>query len=192
MKVKFRRTTAEDLDNIYDMHTKCFHTNDLWYKSAIKNYLSTGIVIELTDSKEIIGVLLQGEITPCNVKMSQGEDSNDMNYMGDVFEPLTDNGKILLSNKIHYRPIMGIVMICVHPKYRNKGLAQKLIEKHFIDNKDMVVCLNTRRSNISAYTLYKKMGYEHVAYIKNKYFLPNEDAIFMINDLTDFTDKNIV
>ena len=35
------------------------------------------------------------------------------------------------------------------------------------------------------------MGYEHVAYIKNKYFLPNEDAIFMINDLTDFTDKNI-
>jgi ribosomal protein S18 acetylase RimI-like enzyme len=191
MKVKFRRTTASDLDNIYDMHTKCFNTTDQWYKSAIKNYLATGIVIELNDTKEIIGVMLQGEMTPCNIKMSQSENNDDANYLGDIFEPLTNNGKILLANKTHYQPIMGIVMICVNPKYRNRGLAQKLIEKHFTDNKDMVVCLNTRRSNISAYTLYKKMGYEHVAYIKNKYFLPNEDAIFMINDLTDFTDKNI-
>ena len=73
----------------------------------------------------------------------------------------------------------------------NSVLNEVITTNNFTDNKDMVVCLNTRRSNISAYTLYKKMGYEHVAYIKNKYFLPNEDAIFMINDLTDFTNKNI-
>ena len=75
-------------------------------------------------------------------------------------------------------------MICVDPKYRGKGLAKKLIQKHFVDNVNKVVCLNTRRSNISAYKLYQTMGYDHIAYIKNKYFLPNEDAIFMIKDLS--------
>jgi len=44
MKVKFRRTTNDDLDGIFILHTKCFSQNDCWYKSAIKNYLHNGIV----------------------------------------------------------------------------------------------------------------------------------------------------
>jgi len=63
-------------------------------------------------------------------------------------------------------------------------LAKKLIEKHWQDNPNKILCLNTRRSNINAYSLYKKMGYEHIALIKNKYFLPTEDSIFMIKDLS--------
>jgi ribosomal protein S18 acetylase RimI-like enzyme len=73
-------------------------------------------------------------------------------------------------------------MICIHPKYRGKGLGKKLIEKHFDDNKNMTLCLNTRRSNINAYQLYKTMGYEQIAFIKNKYFLPSEDSVFMIKN----------
>jgi ribosomal protein S18 acetylase RimI-like enzyme len=77
------------------------------------------------------------------------------------------------------------MMICIDPKYRSKGLAKKLIQKHFDDNKNKIVCLNTRRSNLCAYKLYQTMGYEHISYIKNKYFLPTEDSIFMIKDLSN-------
>jgi ribosomal protein S18 acetylase RimI-like enzyme len=74
-------------------------------------------------------------------------------------------------------------MICVDPEFRGKGLAKKLIEKHWQDNPNKnILCLNTRKTNISAFMLYKLMGYEHIAYIKNKYFLPTEDSIFMIKE----------
>lgn len=170
MKVKIRRSSNDDLDKIFDLHLKCFDTTDCWYKSAITNYLDSGIVI--SNEKEIIGVLLQGMIMPCNKKFA---DSNE-----DIFEPVNDVGNIFLQNNDHMREHNGIVMICIHPDYRGKGLAKKLIEKHFQDNKTKLVCLNTRRSNISAYKLYKSMNYIHIGFIKNKYFLPNEDSIFMI------------
>jgi len=104
--------------------------------------------------------------------------NTDQEYKEDIFEAVCDKGKIFDPYEEYY----GIVMICVHPSFRGKGLAKKLIEKHFEDNKDIIVCLNTRRSNINAYQLYKKMGYEHLAFIKNKYFLPSEDSIFMIKE----------
>ena len=102
--------------------------------------------------------------------------NNNLEYKEDIFESICDKGKIFDSFKEYY----GIVMICIHSDYRGKGLAKKLINKHFDDNKEKLVCLNTRRSNINAYQLYKNMGYEHIAFIKNKYFLPSEDSIFMI------------
>jgi len=171
MKIKLRRSTQYDLEKIYELHTKCFNNSDLWYRSNIQHYLNSGIVIE-TD-KQIIGVLLQGSITPCNKKM---EIESDQEYNEDIFEPTNEKGEIFDQFKEYY----GIVMICIHPKYRGKGLGKKLIEKHFNDNNNIILCLNTRRSNINAYHLYKKMGYEQIAFIKNKYFLPSEDSIFMI------------
>jgi ribosomal protein S18 acetylase RimI-like enzyme len=176
MKIKFRRSKQDDLDAIYDLHCKCFSNNDHWYKSSIKHYLDKGIIIELVNN-DIIGILLQGTIIPCNKRLT-----DDSDYLEDIFEPLTNNGKIFLTNNIHYNNLYGIVMICIDPKYRGKGLAKKLIEKHWKDNNNKLVCLNTRKSNITAFMLYKSMGYEHIAYIKNKYFLPTEDSIFMIKD----------
>lgn len=173
MKIKIRRSTQEDIDKIYTLHTRCFDSTDLWYKSTIQHYLKSGIIIE--KESEIIGVLLQGTITPCNKKM---DIESDKEYKEDIFEPVNEKGKFFDPFEEYY----GIVMICIHPKYRNKGLAKKLIEKHFDDNKNVILCLNTRRSNINAYLLYKKMGYEHIAFIKNKYFLPLEDSIFMIKN----------
>ena len=171
MKIKLRRSTQNDLEKIYGLHTQCFNNSDLWYRSNIQHYLNSGIVIE--NDTEIIGVLLQGNIIPCNKKI---EVESDQEYKEDVFDPINDKGYNFDPFKEYY----GIVMICIHPKYRGKGLGKKLINKHFDDNKNVILCLNTRRSNINAYQLYKRMGYEHIAFIKNKYFLPSEDSIFMI------------
>lgn len=187
MKIKIRRGTQDDLDQIYELHTKCFSQMDCWYKSSIRPYLEKSIVIEISGTEKIIGLLLQGYITPCNKKYdieNTGELENpSQTYKSDIFEPVNPNGEIFQTNNFQYQQIYGIVMICVDPTYRGKGFGKKLIEKHFADNKNNVVCLNTRRSNISAYKLYKGMGYDHIAYIKNKYFLPNEDSIFMIKNL---------
>ena len=65
-------------------------------------------------------------------------------------------------------------------KYRGKGLAKKLIAKHFQDNQNKMVCLNTRRTNTSAISLYESMGYSQVAHILNTYFQPTEDSVFMV------------
>ena len=173
MKIKLRRSNQQDLENIYQLHIKCFNNSDHWYRSNIQHYLDSGIIVEIKETNEIIGILLQGEIIPFNKKIDL---NNNLEYKEDIFESICDKGKIFDSFKEYY----GIVMICIHSDYRGKGLAKKLINKHFDDNKEKLVCLNTRRSNINAYQLYKNMGYEHIAFIKNKYFLPSEDSIFMI------------
>lgn len=191
MKLKIRRGNQDDLDQVYELHTKCFSPTDCWYKSSIRPYLEKAIILELTDSKQIIGVLLQGYIVPCNKKFDIDEEESKKEtvnstgkYKEDIFEPVNKSGELFMEKNIQYKQIFGIMMICVDPKYRGKGLAKKLIQKHFVDNTNKVVCLNTRRSNINAYKLYQTMGYDHIAYIKNKYFLPSEDAIFMIKDLS--------
>lgn len=181
MKIKIRRSTQADLEDVYNLHTKCFSPSDHWYKFAIKNFLDRGIVIENKETNKMIGVLLQGIIIPCNPKMEiEDDETKDDGYKEDIFEPTNEAGKIFFESKTHLKPIQGIMMICVDPDFRGKGLGRKLIDKHFQDNPERTLCLNTRRSNISAYSLYKKMGYVHIAFIKNKYFTPNEDSIFMV------------
>ncbi len=186
MKFKIRHGTQYDIDKVYDLHLRCFSSTDCWYKSSIRPYLEKSIVIELLSTNEIIGVLLQGYLTPCNKKCEVDDETNSKgNYKEDIFEPVNENGELFMKKNIQFNEIYGITMICVDPKYRGKGLAKKLIQKHFLDNKNKVVCLNTRCSNIGAYKLYQLMGYDHIAYIKNKYFLPCEDSIFMIKDLSN-------
>ena len=210
MKFKIRRSCQDDLNNIHQLHTECFMPSDHWYHSAIKHYLDNSIVIErlnntnTTNTKQIIGVLLQGTMIPCNKKFSSDEidetfnitttnntttnntTTNNTDYKEDIFEPVNETGILFTQNNTQYTNVYGIVMICIHPEYRKKGLAKKLITKHFEDSSktNKYVCLNTRLSNINAYNLYKSMEYEHIAFIKNKYFLPNEDSIFMIKYLT--------
>ena len=202
MKIKIRRSCQSDLDKVYDLHVKCFSQSDHWYKSNIRHYLDNGIVVETKDSNKIIGILLQGSITPCNQDLNVENSSTDFSlfaptntnqentskqesdYKADEFIPVNDTGKLFLEKSIHIKELYGIVMICVDSEYRGKGLAQKLIEKHWQDNPKKILALNTRGSNINAYSLYKKMGYEHIALIKNKYFLPTEDSIFMIKNLS--------
>lgn len=176
MKVVLRQSNVNDLEAIYSLQTKCFIKSEHWYRNAIQNYLSNGYVLEiiLQDNKnKIVGVLLHGEIIACNEGL--------FNNSGDVFVPMNDYGKYFMANNLQKKPMEGITMVCIHPKFRNKGLAQKLINKYHDDNQDKELCLNTRASN-PAFNLYIKMGYIHVGTIKDKYFLPTEDSLFMIKN----------
>jgi ribosomal protein S18 acetylase RimI-like enzyme len=55
--------------------------------------------------------------------------------------------------------------------------------EHFEVNKSKTLCLNTRLSNINSISLYKKVGYNHIANIKNYYDYPPEDSVFMIKEI---------
>lgn len=167
MKAKIRRGCLTDLDGIYDLHKICFDKGDWWYKNYISQYISKSIVIEQTETNNIIGVLLQGLIMPC--------DENDDNFI-----PVDNIGISFKESSMHKDPMTGIIMLCVHPDFRGKGLASKLIDLHLNDNKGEAVCLNTRKSN-PAFNLYLKKGYQLLALVKEKYFFPSEDSCFMVN-----------
>ena len=179
MKVKLRRSNNNDLDDIYNLHVKCFEQSDQWYKSIISQYLHNGYVLEIINEGKIIGVLLQGDIIPCSNNEPSLFITDDKNIKED-FNYSNNYGKEFVDNNNHLKEQYGIVMICINPKYRGKGLAKNLIKTHIYENPNKLLCLNTRRSNINAYQLYKTMNYIQIAFIKNKYFLPNEDSIFMI------------
>lgn len=167
--VVFRQSKPSDLDKMYELHKLCFkNQSDQWYKAMFQQFTDKSLVIERESDKEIIAFLLQGSIIPCD-----SEDDSDN------FIPLTTNGVDFKKRNLHLSEMYGIVLLCVHPDYRGKGLAQKLITKHILINPNRTLCLNTRKSN-PAYYLYLKMGYEHCATIKNKYYQPIEDSMFMI------------
>ena len=181
MILKLRSSKISDIDKIYELQLKCFSSTDTWYKSIINQYINTGLVIEYDNN--IIGVLLEGEIIPCN-KTNNLLNNNECK--NDIYEPITDYGQYFYDNDQCYKQNYGIVMICIDNNYRGKKLAQKLILTHFNNNKNKQLCLITRKTNLSAYNLYIKMGYEHIANIKNKYFLPDEDGIFMIKNILNY------
>jgi len=178
MKLKLRTSNNNDIDKIYNLQLKCFNINDTWYKQIICQYINTGLVIE-NENNDIIGVLLQGNLTPCNKKY---DFFNKFDYKEDIFESVNIDGELFFNNNKHYDNYHGILMICVDEQYRMKKLAQKLISTFFEQNKNITVGLFTRKSNINAYNLYLKMGFNHIGNIKNKYFNPDEDAIFMIKN----------
>jgi len=167
MEVIIRNSNHNDVNGVYDLHKKCFSINDQWYKQAIQQFINNSFVVEIKNTKEIIGVLLQGSLIPCDPSEK------------DNFLPLTPDGIIYKCNDRHITPNNGITMLCVDPLYRKKGLARKLIELHLNNYKNEIVCLNTRKSN-KAYHIYLNAGYEHIAVIKDKYYLPTEDSYFMI------------
>lgn len=169
MKIRIRRSNKDDVDGIYDCHKECFEQGDYWYKSSIQQFVDRSYVIEAVETKKIVGVLLQGPIVPC--EMSEV----------DNFVPVSKTGEIFIENKLHLETNYGITMLCIVPECRGKGLAKKLIELHFKENDNEMLCLNTRASN-NAIELYKKMGYEHVATIKDKYYFPTEDSVFMVKN----------
>ena len=158
MIVKIRKSNIIDLDNIFILHNLCFSFNDRWYKNAISQYIDNSLVIEYNNN--IIGILLQGN-----------------------FIPLTNKEILInkLDNESLNKEVYGIVMLCIHPNYRNKGLASKLINIHInLDKNHNNFYLCTRINNTSAIELYKKNGYIHIGNIKDKYYLPAEDGYLMI------------
>lgn len=75
-----------------------------------------------------------------------------------------------------------ICQIAVSKKYRNKGIASKLLERMFIDlkYKEVVVSsLEVRTHNESAIALYLKHGYFKEV-VKPHYYNNGDDALYML------------
>jgi len=159
MKVIMRKSNIKDLEEIYNLHNLCFSFNDRWYKNCISQYIDNSIILEI--NKQIIGFLLQGKFKPI---LKDEEFISEMNIIDD--------------KEIH-NDVYGILMICIHEKFRNKGLASKLINQHLKLNQNKKLYLCTRITNTNAISCYLKNGYKHIGIIKNKYYLPVEDAYIM-------------
>jgi GNAT superfamily N-acetyltransferase len=186
-----RASNINDLEKIYTLHTKCFSQFDYWYKSTIAQHINNGIVIEL-ENKDIVGVLLEGYFIPCNNEITldytyidceysyidEINSNLDTNNKSEILIPASEYGCNFLKSSYHTKNVYGILMICVNPEFRNKKFGSLLIEQHIKENSNKILYLNTRKSN-PAYNLYKKLGYITVGYIKNKYYYPTEDSIFM-------------
>lgn len=93
-------------------------------------------------------------------------------------------GYIILRNFVDEIHIMNIA---IHPDYRSKGIATKVLEYVFENiSKDMFMLLEVRLSNIAAQNLYKKMGFTNL-YTRKAYYDDGEDAIVMVKGYNSLT-----
>ena len=81
-------------------------------------------------------------------------------------------GYLMILDSIDVYEILAIATI---KEYRNKGIAQELLDK--IKTKD--IFLEVRESNQVAINFYKKNKFKEISVRKNYYSEPNENAIIM-------------
>ena len=92
-----------------------------------------------------------------------------------IYIYLIDNqvcGYLMVLDSIDVYEILAIATI---EKYRNKGIAQELLDK--IKTKD--IFLEVRESNKVAINFYKKNNFKEISIRKNYYSEPTENAIIM-------------
>ena len=95
---------------------------------------------------------------------------------------ITDSGKVIaLLSGYHAVGEGDITSVAVHPDYRRKGLAKKLIEKfeNSLPEDTESIFLEVRESNCGAIALYEKCGFERLSVRKNFYSQPRENAVVM-------------
>ncbi|WP_338945267.1 ribosomal protein S18-alanine N-acetyltransferase [Fusobacterium canifelinum] len=81
-------------------------------------------------------------------------------------------GYLMVLDSIDVYEILAIATV---KEYRNKGIAQELLDK--IKTKD--IFLEVRESNQIAINFYKKNKFKEISVRKNYYSEPNENAIIM-------------
>ena len=81
-------------------------------------------------------------------------------------------GYLMVHDSIEVYEMLAIATI---EEYRNKGIAQELLDK--IKIKD--IFLEVRKSNQVAINFYKKNKFKEISVRKNYYSEPNENAIIM-------------
>ena len=92
-----------------------------------------------------------------------------------IYIYLIDNqvcGYLMVLDSIDVYEILAIATI---EEYKNKGIAQELLDK--IKTKD--IFLEVRESNQIAISFYKKNKFKEISIRKNYYSEPNENAIIM-------------
>ena len=82
------------------------------------------------------------------------------------------SGYLMILDSIDVYEILAIATI---EEYRNKGIAQELLDK--IKTKD--IFLEVRESNKVAINFYKKNNFKEISIRKNYYSEPTENAIIM-------------
>ena len=82
------------------------------------------------------------------------------------------SGYLMILDSIDVYEILAIATI---EEYRNKGIAQELLDK--IKTKD--IFLEVRESNQTAINFYKKNNFKEIRIRKNYYSEPTENAIIM-------------
>jgi len=84
----------------------------------------------------------------------------------------------------HVMDEVHIGNLAVHPDWRQRGLAQKLIHQLFFQHSDLRwAWLEVRKSNHPARCLYNKLGFKEISVRRNYYEAECEDAIVMAKDL---------
>jgi len=75
-----------------------------------------------------------------------------------------------------------VMNVAVHPDYRRRGIAERLIGILVAELKDRgsrALMLEVRSSNAPAIALYEKLGFSQVGCRKNYYRNPKEDALIL-------------
>ena len=76
----------------------------------------------------------------------------------------------------------SLTNLAVSPKYRRRGIAEKLIDALIAKAKELslaFVTLEVRVTNTPASNLYRKTGFEEIGVRKGYYSNPREDALLM-------------
>ena len=81
-------------------------------------------------------------------------------------------GYLMVLDSIDVYEILAIATV---EKYRNKGIAQELLDKIKTKN----IFLEVRESNQTAINFYKKNNFKEISIRKNYYSEPTENAIIM-------------
>ena len=72
--------------------------------------------------------------------------------------------------------------VAVHPDFRRRGIAEALVNElvaRLKSRESRSLTLEVRASNLSAITLYEKLGFSQIGRRKNYYRNPTEDALLL-------------
>jgi len=86
----------------------------------------------------------------------------------------------------HINDNIQISNIAIHPDYRRKGIARLLLQRvinSLQKEKVKYITLEVRPSNLTAQSLYRKLGFEIIGVKENYYSKPDENAIVMVKSL---------
>lgn len=80
---------------------------------------------------------------------------------------------------------MHIILVAVHPEWRRRGIARRMLEHAMAQARDAAchkATLEVRASNIAAQRLYFRLGFAPVGTRPRYYRRPSEDALILWRD----------
>lgn len=124
-----------------------------------------------------------------SVPWSKNLFKNDITNNNAFYVLAVDNNKVIAYCGL-YKVLdeADITNIAVHPEYRRKGIATKILNiifKHCCDNNISKITLEVRQSNENAINLYKNNGFVIVGERKKYYSDNGETAILMTKQIEE-------